>query len=366
MSRKRTIDYFFKPVHDPQVHSVADNIGEVEDEPIYVEPEEIGMSDLREVKLDSLIRDPGERPLILSYPINQRDEIRRLYIKLGPYQLEKSKYPSRLCGPNGYMRSFQQVSTTKILLQKLRDEGWEPLLDQVVCFCEKHSILVPDMNQAYRYVIRSCRNKDNVTTDHHYRVELFIAAIDSQLQELNSRFNKSATELLRLGVALDPKKPFNVDDICKLATTYYPADFTEHEKKDLLELELQHYELDVRNHPHLKNCSTLPELCIGLHAVGKSSTYPLLDRLIRLILTLPVSTATSERAFSTMKIVKTRFRNTMSDDFIRSCLLVNIEREIADTFSTDKIIDDFYLKKQRRAQLKVRKVLLIILLHLLL
>ena len=65
MSRKRTIDYFFKPVHDPQVHFVADNMGEVEDEPIYVEheeireveeepintePEEIGMSNLREVK----------------------------------------------------------------------------------------------------------------------------------------------------------------------------------------------------------------------------------------------------------------------------------------------------------------------------
>ncbi|KAL4562048.1 hypothetical protein LXL04_034238 [Taraxacum kok-saghyz] len=39
--QKKTIDYFFKPVHDPQVHSVANNIGEVEDEPIYVEPEEI-------------------------------------------------------------------------------------------------------------------------------------------------------------------------------------------------------------------------------------------------------------------------------------------------------------------------------------
>ncbi|KAL4577601.1 hypothetical protein LXL04_013711 [Taraxacum kok-saghyz] len=73
---------------------------------------------------------------------------------------------------------------------------------------------------------------------------------------------------------------------------------------------------------------------ISLHEVGKSSTYPLLDRLIRLILTLPVSTATSERAFSTMKIVKTRLRNTMTDDFLRSYLLVNIEREIADTFST--------------------------------
>ncbi|KAL4580091.1 hypothetical protein LXL04_016269 [Taraxacum kok-saghyz] len=59
-----------------------------------------------------------------------------------------------------------------------------------------------------------------------------------------------------------------------------------------------------------------------------------------------------------MKIVKTRLRNTMNDDFLKNCLLVNIEREIADIFSTDTIIDDFYSVKQRRAQLKVSSVLL--------
>ena len=156
---------------------------------------------------------------------------------------------------------------------------------------------------------------------------MFIAAVDSQLQELNSRFNDHVTQLLRLSASLDPKKPFNVPDICALVTSHYPLDFTEHEK-DLLRLELQHYELDVHNHPHLKNSSTLSELCTGLHETGKSCTYPLFDRLIRLVLTLPVSTATSERAFSAMKIVKTRLRNTMNDDFLKNCLLVNIEREL--------------------------------------
>jgi hypothetical protein len=33
-----------------------------------------------------------------------------------------------------------------------------------------------------------------------------------------------------------------------------------------------------------------------------------LSRLIQLVLTLPVSTTTTERAFSTMKLVKTRLR----------------------------------------------------------
>jgi len=74
--------------------------------------------------------------------------------------------------------------------------------------------------------------------------------------------------------------------------------------------------------------------------------------LIRLILTLPVSTATTERAFSTMKIVKTRLRNRIEDDFLANYLIVYIEKEIAERFTIDMIIDDFYSMKERRAQLK--------------
>ncbi|KAJ9565648.1 hypothetical protein OSB04_001614 [Centaurea solstitialis] len=247
------------------------------------------------------------------------------------------------------------VSTTKTLIQKLRDEGWETLLDQVVSFFNNNSILVPDMNGTYKDIIRSRRKKDNVTIEHHYRVDVFIAAVDSQLQELKSRFNEFVTELLGLSVALDPKKSFDIEDICKLAKTYYPLGFTEQQQIQL-KLELKHYNLDVPNHPQLKNVCTLSELCRGLQQTEKSKIYPLVDRLVRLILTLPVSTATTERAFSAMKIVKTRLQSTADDEFLKSCLLLNIERKIVASFSTDKIIDNFYSMKQRRAQLKMHKV----------
>jgi hypothetical protein len=74
---------------------------------------------------------------------------------------------------------------------------------------------------------------------------------------------------------------------------------------------------------------------------GKSKTYYLIDRLIRLVWTLPVSTATTERAFSAMKIVKTRLRNKMEDEFLANSLVVYIEREIAESFNLDSILDDF-------------------------
>ena len=54
-----------------------------------------------------------------------------------------------------------------------------------------------------------------------------------------------------------------------------------------------------------------------------------------------MSTTTTKRAFSAMKIVKTRLRNKMEDEFRIDNLLVYIEREISKSFNSDFIFDDF-------------------------
>jgi hypothetical protein len=53
-----------------------------------------------------------------------------------------------------------------------------------------------------------------------------------------------------------------------------------------------------------------------------------------------------------MNIVKTRLCNRIDDDFLANYLIVYIEKEIAERFTIDMIIDDFYSMKKRRAQLK--------------
>ncbi|XP_042423624.1 zinc finger MYM-type protein 1-like [Zingiber officinale] len=158
-----------------------------------------------------------------------------------------------------------------------------------------------------------------------------LIAIDSILMELNTRFNESSMELLSLSTALDPKNSFdsiNSDDICKLAKKFYPEDFTMQNLK----------------------VSTLVKLCQQLTESGRSKVYIMLTRLIHLILTLPVSTATTERAFSAMKHVKTALRNKMEGDFLEDCLTLYIERDLAKDIDVYSIIDEFYVSKSRRAQ----------------
>ncbi|PWA61978.1 hypothetical protein CTI12_AA361770 [Artemisia annua] len=313
---------------------------------------------IREVKLDSLIRDPGLRPPISSYPVNQQDEIRRTYIRLGPYQLVKSHYPLTPCGP--HKRSFQaawfkrfwwleysdktdaafffpcylfgrkpmgRVGSDTFTLKdftswrkvnggkhcpfvshegsstKRNDQLQDAQLAEISHLAEigeleggRGSNQLQNIQKAgdtrwsshFKSICSCCdclshHKKDDVTVERHYRVDVFIVAIDSQLQELNNRFNESVSELLLLSVTMDPRKSFNADDICKL-------------------------ELD--NDPRLKNISSLSELCRALQITEKSEI-----------------------------------------------MILSIEREIVGTLCTEKMIDDFYCKSQRRVQMmKKRKV----------
>ena len=120
-----------------------------------------------------------------------------------------------------------------------------------------------------------------------------------------------------------------------------------------LECQLPYFQIDVCNSPELKELSTLAALTSGLFKTWKYSSYPMVDRLLRLVLTLLVSTATTERCFSAMKLAKTRLRCTMGDGFLRDCLVIYIENELAASISTDDIITTYDLAASRRTKFKL-------------
>ena len=52
------------------------------------------------------------------------------------------------------------------------------------------------------------------------------------------------------------------------------------------------------------------------------------------------------------KLIDCEFRNKMDDDFLANCLVIYIERELADTIDSESIIDIFYALKPRSAPLR--------------
>ncbi|KAL4568615.1 hypothetical protein LXL04_024230 [Taraxacum kok-saghyz] len=153
------------------------------------------------------------------------------------------------------------------------------------------------------------------------------------------------------GPTLDPKSAiFRASDVCQLVDKFYPEDFSEQEKQ-VLKVQLKHYETSVIVHPEYKSLKSISDLCQWLVKTRRTINFNLIHRVVSLILTLPVSTATAERSFSAMSLVKTRLRNKMEDEFFNDSLILYFERELAEKISLETIREDFRLVKDRRIPL---------------
>lgn len=116
-----------------------------------------------------------------------------------------------------------------------------------------------------------------------------------------------------------------MDTLVSLAKLY-PADFDDVELRDF-NSELFLYIDDVRQDDRFANIHTIAELSEKMVHTSKHQMYHLVYRLLKLVLVLPVATATVERCFSAMKIIKTQLRNSMGDDYLSNSLVCYVEKE---------------------------------------
>ena len=79
----------------------------------------------------------------------------------------------------------------------------------------------------------------------------------------------------------------------------------------------------------------------------KNVSYQLIYSLVTLALILLVATATVERAFSIMNIIKNRLRNQIGDQWMNNCLVTYIEKDIFKTIKCEKIMQRFQNIKNR-------------------
>lgn len=78
--------------------------------------------------------------------------------------------------------------------------------------------------------------------------------------------------------------------------------------------------------------------------------YPNLYKLLQVAMTIPISSSTCERSFSSMRRIKNWLRSSMGQDRFGYLSILNIERDLANSINTTIIIDN-YAKKNRRITL---------------
>ncbi|XP_012844543.1 PREDICTED: uncharacterized protein LOC105964581 [Erythranthe guttata] len=206
------------------------------------------------------------------------------------------------------------VQVSKIQIQSSKESGWSYLLDGVTTFCEKHGVDIPQMDAKYVARGRRRQNEEEMTNLHHYKIETFYTVLDMQLGELNARFSDSTMELLMCVSCLDPSNSFSHYSEEKLLrlVDFYPEDFTEFDKCKLSD-QLDNYIVDMRLSKDFLGLNGISDLARIMVETRRNKVYPLVYLLLTLALTLPVATATVEKAFSAINIIKNGLHNRMND-----------------------------------------------------
>jgi hypothetical protein len=126
------------------------------------------------------------------------------------------------------VQAISLLIDVKARLVSLRNNGWEPLFEEVKLFCVVKHIPIPNMDEEVPRWGRSRLGGNLITQGHHYRVDTFFAALDAIITELNHRFNEVSSELLVCISCLDPRDSFSKFDIDKIARLMeiYDQDFS--------------------------------------------------------------------------------------------------------------------------------------------
>ncbi|XP_042459406.1 uncharacterized protein LOC122043027 [Zingiber officinale] len=168
-------------------------------------------------------------------------------LKKAEYVVEDGSHSEQKAEVVGLLESLETFNFAFTLHLLKNILGVTNEISQIFC----HDIIIPDMNEVRVLKGRSRRKALVVTNLHYYKV----------------------VEIMTLGNQLD------------------------------------NYFMDMNSTKEFANLKGIGSLARKLVETRRDIVYPLVYKLIKLALVLPVTTTIVERAFSAMKIVKNRLRN---------------------------------------------------------
>ncbi len=94
--------------------------------------------------------------------------------------------------------------------------------------------------------------------------------------------------------------------------------------------------------PHVSKVTSIRTIseAMSTQAVYKSMLSEV-HNILRLYMTVPITSATSERSFSALKVVNTCLRSSMSEKRLNNCFILHVHKEITDSCDTVAIAQEF-------------------------
>lgn len=175
--------------------------------------------------------------------------------------------------------------------------------------------------------------------EQYYKVAIHIPFLDHLISELNTRFS-SVSEVSHLeGLIPSNFSNHTIEEVLEAANIYY-------EDISASSLELS-AEIGLwREHWKSAIPKDLPKSCEIALSKCNRDFFPNVAILLQRFATLPVTTASTERSFSSLRRIKTYLRSTMTEDRLNGIALAHIHKKRK--IDVDKVLHHFSQTKPRR------------------
>lgn len=200
-----------------------------------------------------------------------------------------------------------------------------------------------------RHFDEICEDERLQDPESLFKVNVFYRVLDIIINQLRSRF-LGMNEIVSNFSVLQPATLQNLNDtdLLEKALAFvhlYKEDISISFCKEILSFRSS-FRHEIETSSSIRELADL--LIIKNHFI--SSSFPEVCTAFLLFLTIPVTTASAERSFSKLKLIKTYLRNSMGQDRLSNLAILSIENSMARNLNFDDIITTFAEQKVRRKE----------------
>jgi hypothetical protein len=181
------------------------------------------------------------------------------------------------------------------------------------------------------------KNRPNFKCDSpedYYRVSVYIPLVEHILEDLKARFSEETLGLHNLAVfvpaATEKRTPQEEENCCLevVCKRYYSLAGFHSSSLMLFQLkgEIQSWMATWKIRHEQKQ--TIPKNALDAFLSCDKEVYPIIHLMLKVLASLPVSIASAERSFSSLRRLKTWLRSTMTEERLVGLALLNIHRDI--------------------------------------
>ena len=101
--------------------------------------------------------------------------------------------------------------------------------------------------------------------------------------------------------------------------------------------------------PAVKKVTLVRKICEAMNTQQVCKTmFSEIHNLLGLYLTIPITTATSEKAFSTLQRVLTYLRSSMTEQRLNQCIILHTHKHLTDSINLAEIGNEFISSNSER------------------